>query len=313
MAHLVVHIGAHKTGTTALQSSFAAQDKLLREHGVLYPRSNWFHYSQHRLAFALKGWADPAKGGIPDFDTEIAALEQEISRAGLPAVFISSEELFSCSPAAVARFAGAVKAHRVSILATVRRPDELMLSIYNQKAKQPGNNFARGLKAFTGDPATLSPDMSQYQCLRNWCEGFGAGNVTLMQYETGSTIGKVCDFLNLPPEPFEAAPAQSNRSVPGVVAEIMRLAKASKLDAGKQARIFRAGHRAFADGAKTYISNRDRRAVLAAFEAENDRLFAMFGQENPYREASVPEAETEEPRPNVTFRDMMALIDQLLD
>ena len=103
MARLVVQIGAHKTGTTALQSSFAAQDRLLRKQGVLYPRSNWFHYSQHRLAFALKGWADPAKGGIPDFDTEIAALEREISRAGLPAVFISSEELLSCPPGAVAR------------------------------------------------------------------------------------------------------------------------------------------------------------------------------------------------------------------
>ncbi|MFY0312405.1 hypothetical protein ACFMBG_21205 [Leisingera sp. D0M16] len=313
MAHLVVHIGAHKTGTTALQSSFASLDRVLKKHGVLYPKSNWFHYSQHRLSFALKSWADPNRGDVPDFEREAAALNREISRAGLPTAFISSEELFSCSPEAISRFAGAVQAHRVSILAMVRRPDDLLLSIYNQKAKHPGNNFARGLKAFTSDPAILSPDMTQYRCVQNWCDVFGQDSVTVMKYEAASTISQICNFLDLPPQPFEEACAQSNRSVPGTVVEIMRLAKASKLDANKQAKIFRACMSAFAGGAKTYISNQDRRAILTVFEAENDRLFGMFGQENPYKAAIVPEVETEEARPNVTFRDMMALLDQLLN
>ncbi|WP_397544404.1 hypothetical protein [Roseovarius salis] len=51
MPTLLIHIGAHKTGTTALQRAFEQNTAVLAAHGVTYPRTNWFHFAQHRLAF----------------------------------------------------------------------------------------------------------------------------------------------------------------------------------------------------------------------------------------------------------------------
>ena len=48
---LIIHPGFHKSGTTALQESFALNRALLREHGILYPRIGT--KAHHRVAWAL--------------------------------------------------------------------------------------------------------------------------------------------------------------------------------------------------------------------------------------------------------------------
>ncbi len=89
MARLVLHIGTHKTGTTALQDSFHANRGLLAEHGIIYPALG-AHTGHHGL---LTDWlALPAPyrlegGGIGTFRQladEIAGTDQTL--------FLSSEE-----------------------------------------------------------------------------------------------------------------------------------------------------------------------------------------------------------------------------
>ena len=47
---ILLHLGFHKTGTTALQSAFAASRPQLLEHGVLYPGRRRSH---HPAAMAM--------------------------------------------------------------------------------------------------------------------------------------------------------------------------------------------------------------------------------------------------------------------
>lgn len=312
MQTLIIHIGAHKTGTTALQSAFASHMRELRTQGVLYPKTNWYHFSQHRLAFAVKGRRDSNKNDIPDLLNEVNILNREISKSKQSKIFISSEEFFSCPQDKIRQMADMLAVDCVEIIATIRRPDELLLSIYNQNAKQCGNKFSKSLQVFTKSPRTLHKDMLQYDCIKNWCNVFGKENLHLIQYEAGSTIDQVCAYLGIPAEILGTGMIQANKSVPGIVAEIMRLSKANDMSVEKRRKLFRICTEIFSDAPKLNLSNQDRREVLSVFEAENDRMFEMFGQENPYRVDIIPEEDSTPQRQNLTFREMVKLIDHLL-
>ena len=55
---LILHVGFHKSGTTALQESFFAQRKELEDQGVLYPSVGW--QAHHEL---LGRWPEDAGAG----------------------------------------------------------------------------------------------------------------------------------------------------------------------------------------------------------------------------------------------------------
>ncbi|MFM8329186.1 MAG: hypothetical protein ACKN80_02965, partial [Actinomycetales bacterium] len=63
MKKLIIHVGFHKSGTTALQESFHLNRKELEKHGVSYPEFG--HKAHHRLAWSLsqKPWGWAKRGG----------------------------------------------------------------------------------------------------------------------------------------------------------------------------------------------------------------------------------------------------------
>jgi hypothetical protein len=86
-----IHVGTHKTGTTALQHYLGENDALLAAEGLLYPRCGRMHPSrsgQHNIAFELSGDEryHPPLGSFADLLDEVAA-------AALPRACISSEGL----------------------------------------------------------------------------------------------------------------------------------------------------------------------------------------------------------------------------
>lgn len=311
MRKLYVHIGAHKTGTTSLQSCFDKQSRTLNKLGVLYPKTNWYHHSQHRLAFAMKGMHDPKAGDVPDLETEVGELNRAIAKSDVPKVFISSEEFFSCPPDQIAAFRAALDIDRVHIIAMLRRPDTLLLSMFNQRAKQPGNTFARGLQHFVKDPRRLAPDMNFNACLTPWIDTFGLENTTALLYEDGSSITQILKLLELP-EAALPLPARLNESVPGVVIEMMRIAKFNKMGSAQQSKLFQIALREMSDRPPLFLSNADRRAVIQALQPGTGNLFRKLGLENPYRMKHFIPQEDNKPRPNLTLADMMQLVDHLL-
>ena len=142
MAKIVFHIGAHKTGTTAIQLFLDKYSNRILKSNILYPKSARYHHAQHRLAFGLAGMKDPAKGDIPDPKEEAHQINEEISREDCPTVLISSEEFFSLPREKVMMLNDLFCGHELHALAYIRRPDFLYESSYNQKAKEPKNKFA---------------------------------------------------------------------------------------------------------------------------------------------------------------------------
>ena len=66
---LLLHVGPHKTGTTAVQSAFFAASSTLREHGVRYPGRKWhfWQYQSDAHVAGIRGKVDRnAFFGSPD-------------------------------------------------------------------------------------------------------------------------------------------------------------------------------------------------------------------------------------------------------
>lgn len=311
MSELILHIGAHKTATTTLQKALSQSKSLLRRANIIYPQIAWFQYAQHRLAFSLKNITDPARGDLPDPITEIAALNNTLARNPGQRVLISSEELFTLRPDALELLRDNLVAPKIRIIACVRRPDEMLLSIYNQKVKTPTNKFAFMLRHFLERPRAIDADLSYGIQLGKWMDCFGDDKMTVFTYEEGKPVDVFFGLLGLD-APVLKDPDE-NRSVPAQVCEIMRIAKATEFDKSLQQKLFNLAAVQF-EGAPQYsLSYEQRLGILNAFAPEYDAIFARLGRENPYAPSILgAPADEPPPPPPLAMRDMMALIETLM-
>lgn len=278
---LHLHIGAHKTATTALQRAFAQHRDVLQQAGLLYPQSNRYHFAQHRLAFALRGQRDPGRGDTPDLATELAELQAEISKADARNVLASSEAFMALRKRHLQDLRAGLQGYDLRIIAVVRRQDDYLLSQYNQNAKGVGNGFKRALSEFVADPRSLGREISFDRCITQWEDVFGHDAVTLWRYEDGDIIARMLDHLGLPADLIPAQP-HVNTSVPARVADLMRLSKRLNLPVAAQRTVLRVASRTFANAPRQSLTAEQRQAILKVFAQENDALFARFGMTNTY-------------------------------
>ncbi|MEO9826664.1 MAG: hypothetical protein ABJF50_19850 [Paracoccaceae bacterium] len=305
---LFLHIGPHKTGTTAIQTACAENASSLRRRGVLYPKCNWSYPAQHRLAFAMKDKVNPADGSAPDFTAELEALCRALEKSRLPQTFVSSEEFFAAPPKRINALKTALPVARTTILAYPRRPDSFLISCHNQKTKQAGNGYCLPIRCFVSEPRKITPEIDYLTCLSNWADAFGDENIKLRAYENGSPAEHITQLLDI----SDIAPTKlQNKSVPGVVAETMRIAKMQDMPVPQQRKLFAKASEVFADRPAFAMSDADRLRIIETFEADNDTLFARFGQENPYRVANFT-AQKDVPTQNVNVADLMTLITTML-
>lgn len=140
---LILHVGSHKTGTSAIQRCADGNRALLLEDGILYPQTGqWPDKSHHNWAFTLLHAASPE-----DSDAAIDALVDEL-RAEIaqydtaPPVGLLSSEILEKLPARrdkaplvrhfLSRLAGSVQ-----VVVFFRRQDLLVESVFKQWVKDP--------------------------------------------------------------------------------------------------------------------------------------------------------------------------------
>lgn len=132
---LVIHIGTHKTGSTAIQRSLVGAREFLLARGILYPKPGRDRLAGHgELARGLT-----ATSGAPtETPTHLAFLE-ELRDTGASVLVISAEGLgsdFSGRSVAWARAAcEELRPREARILAYVRPQWEYMESSYAQRVK----------------------------------------------------------------------------------------------------------------------------------------------------------------------------------
>lgn len=228
MSTLYIHIGYHKTGTTAIQNYLWKHRARLKKRGVLYPAVALSGPTHAKLANVFKGQkfhdviaqmrgdvgpgdADPyelAPG--EDAESLYSELHKAIDRGKCPTTVISSECFLEwIDPAEVARYVSRLGMD-IKIVIYLRRQDLWIESVYNQIIK---DRYLR----YSGDFSSMPQheQMNYLAVLDDWAAHFGVENLVVRAYEGGQLKnGNVIDdFLSILgiDERFDSAKSSARR------------------------------------------------------------------------------------------------------
>jgi hypothetical protein len=220
---LILHVGFHKSGTTALQESFFAQRKELETLGVLYPSVGW--QAHHRVAWALArrrwGWKD--RGGKTTPYSTWTRMLLRIRLSKLDKVVLSSEFLSELPLEKVQLLKKQLKGRQVKVLFTLRPLVKLLGSSYQQYLKYGLKaDYVTWLHSVLDVPgqSKLNPSFWKRnmhgEVVARWAEVFGKENVSVVivdEQRPGFLFDSINDYLELPAGFVKPEPTGSNRSL----------------------------------------------------------------------------------------------------
>lgn len=294
--HTYIHVGPHKTGSTAIQSTFWHNRNLLLKEGALYPTSCKYHFAQHRLSFALKGMSDPTKGDIPDFISEFSQLQGEVKAVAPSKLVVSSEEFFGLPLDRVQRIAQAFGTENTTIIAFVRNPVDSFLSVYNQNTKDPASPFKMHIRAAAEKAVKLFPYLHFSNILSRWEQVFGSDKIRLVEYGNGTVVEDFCNEIGLS-QTLSTSKAVANRSVDARALEIIRLAKHADLSLEERRKVASVAFKYYASVGIRHDLKPGELVNLAETLCPlyDDVFLRYFNKENPYSAEHYKDAEPERP------------------
>ncbi|MFM1995365.1 MAG: hypothetical protein RLZZ610_882 [Actinomycetota bacterium] len=220
---LILHVGFHKSGTTALQETFFAQRKELETQGVLYPSVGW--QAHHRVAWAMArrrwGWKD--RGGKTTPYSTWTRMLWRIKLSKLDKVVLSSEFFSELTPEKIQLLKKQMKGRQVKVLFTLRPLVKLLASSYQQYLKYGlKEDYVTWLHSVLDVPgeSKLNPTFWKRhmhgEVVERWASVFGAENVTVVivdEQKPEFLFDSVNDYLDLPRSFLKPQATGSNRSL----------------------------------------------------------------------------------------------------
>jgi hypothetical protein len=128
----LVHIGPHKTGSTAIQVALNAARDRLAEHGVAYVTTGGYRARKAGWALGVRG--RPSGTGKPPL-RHWRRFVEAVQSADAPRVCVSNEDFGRATPAQVARLVEDLGGDRVQVLSVVRRLDRYLPSQWQERVK----------------------------------------------------------------------------------------------------------------------------------------------------------------------------------
>ncbi len=127
MTDVIVHMGLHKTGSTAIQRMMATNKIKLSDRGVLYPTTGRVGAGHHDLAWSFNRKPEQMPLWI--------ALRSEISRSNPRQVVVSSEEFESLNTTERWSRLRDELEEKARVVCYLRRQDDYVISSYHQHVK----------------------------------------------------------------------------------------------------------------------------------------------------------------------------------
>jgi len=310
-----LHIGAHKTGTSAAQWFLTQNRAELARRGILYPESCNYRFAQHRLAFALKGERRRVGPEGIDFETEIGGLKAEFAASRCGRVILSSEAFFSLPVPQIARLRRALADEDIRIVAVLRRPDQLFESLYNQKIRIVGNAYKRPYGTFLENPLGLDDDLDFERALVAWEQVFGREAMCVRCYEDAPDIvALLAEVMSLPLDGLDLSHGRRHDGLSVRAAELIRQGKLVGLDEELLKELKRIAEIRFPKSEEVggLLSPAERLGLLRQTDAMTAAVAARYlGVPNPYdsrrfRPRDLP------PQATLTLTDAVAIIADLL-
>jgi len=179
MTRLVLHIGSHKAGSTAIQSACARNTPLLAKAGVLYPTELFPNYpQQHSELTQLVRSGDEA--AIAGFADKIAALLQT---GGESTLFLSGEDLSSLARHdEIFPLAEALRTvfDEIRVVLVIRRKADYVMSHFNHFLRHTA-------RPVTAEDFRASIKFSPRETLAAWRSAFGTETVIPFAYDSGAS------------------------------------------------------------------------------------------------------------------------------
>lgn len=228
---LFLHIGTHKTGTSAIQAICAANYAALVKQGCLFPQAG-FKWKSRIRNDATSGHSDLLNflKGVPDPAAERAAsgLKREFDQNDCARVIISSEVL--SAPHNVDAVSGIDRLRSmgfdVRIVVYLRRQDKWLDSFYRERLKWSRFRETRTVEEFWR--AEGDSWLNYRKRIGPWIEAAGPGGSIVRSYEDAQQAGGVVgDFLSVVGVDGSGLDLSSqhlahNASVPAAAAELLR-------------------------------------------------------------------------------------------
>lgn len=228
---VIVHIGVHKTGTTALQAALADARDDLSAHNVRYPGRRQAHHGA-AIAVIGKTWGWPGKGGqrkdLQVFDRLTRNVAAHSGR-----VILSSEHWCESPDHVAEQTVAAFGKDRVQVVITLRNIGNLLSSSYQQYLKyglrERYEPWLEDLFA-KDDGSRMSPSFwlrnHHDVVIERWARAAGPERVTALILEDVDRDAMFIAFSQLLGVPQQLLTSRmdltSNRSMTAQEAELLR-------------------------------------------------------------------------------------------
>ncbi len=285
---IVVHIGTHKTGTSAIQDALSRSRSALAAQGVLYARTDREPFPNLPKHCSLWRAANDADGRLAEEERRI--LIEELDACGAHTLVLSEEGLSEPLPRLARLFVPWMSRFDITVICMVRRQDLFLESLFSQFVREPGRRDPRVLSAFL-QAAPVRDRLDYQRWLGHWQDTLRCKLVTLdfdatVRSEEG-LLGRFTAAAGLPPLPVQAARvnATPDMRLALVVNQLNRL----KLDYDI-GQLSEASATLLAEGRlqplKRLLGRDPRRRLLDAMVPSNLRLQQQFGVQF---DASMPD------------------------
>jgi hypothetical protein len=221
----LLHIGPHKTGTTAVQGAFHRARDRLAAHGVAYAASV-------RGILAVTGRPAMLGESRPDL-AHWHRLVRDISAAGNQRVLVSSEFFAHGDDAAARRVIEDLGGSRVHVVVTLRPLTRVMPSQWQQYLQNGLRTpYLEWLEGTLSKPPDAQPTPSFWKRHRHdnlivrWAAAAGARNLTVIVVDESNRLMLLRTFeslLGLPDGFLVPGEGMQNRSLTLAEAEVVRL------------------------------------------------------------------------------------------
>lgn len=299
MSSLYIHIGNHKTGSTAIQDFMHGARDELAPRGLLYPTAGLDGSGHHEFARACGQ-------GKNTLDTDyIQNVCQEIRneyRDGAENILFSSEifeYLQDLSP-----LKALAEQFSPKIIIYIRKQDYYLESLYNQHVRMYSIRFSGSVYQFS-QRYNLFHQYNYNQLVTRWADLFGASNIILRPYGTNLVNTDVtADILSVIDPDLEDSirskgasdRLRSNVSLAAQAMPYLSYLNRLPLDRDQHEMLVSVLEQRFSDEAKgRLLLEEDAASFYDKFRLSNQKVFSKYScyQGNPFDELTAKKSEKE--------------------
>jgi hypothetical protein len=281
---IVLHIGTHKAGSSAIQHMLSHNRDRLRKKGFCYPQLTTGQLGHHDLAWAIRSSAG-GRTPMPVGGDVVAKLRRQLKRSDCHTAILSSEEFeFATTPDQLRMIRRTLPADPLQIVVYLRRQDRYLVSEYGQHLRMYKHRFSGSVHDFYMR-YNFTARLNYLRALTRWANVFGEENLIVRpfeqgQFENGTLVDDARAAFGLSDVALEIPQDLIiNRGLSGPACVLLSHANRHELDAESHARLVDLLYRhqaLFANASFELLSSRNVVDLMAQFAEANAKVAETY-------------------------------------